>query len=1642
MAGEAPTAEMVKRWGEKRRFINAYGPTETSVCATTHECATTEGGNPPIGRPIANTQIYILDANLEPAPIGVAGEIYIGGAGVARGYLNRPELTAERFVKDPFAKDPEARMYKTGDLGRWRADGAIDFLGRNDFQVKIRGFRIELGEIEARLRAHPSIHDAVVVAREDVPGDKRLAAYYVGGADLDARALRAHVTETLPEYMAPSAFMRLEALPLTPNGKLDRNALPAPEGEAFGARDYEAPVTNMEQMLADIWAEVLKVERVGRRDNFFDLGGHSLLAVQVVSRIRQGLGLEAKLADVFARPVLADCAALLDEAAGASLAPIPSVERTKPIALSFAQQRLWFLAQLEGASEAYHISLNLKLTGELDREALRCALDRIVGRHEGLRTTFETGGGEPFQRIAPADVGFALAYRDVRGRPDGEVELDRLAGEEASAPFDLARGPLIRGLLVQEAADEHTLFITMHHIVGDGWSIAVFMEELKALYSAFLKGQPDPLPGLPVQYAEFAAWERATVANTKLAQEQAAYWKKALAGAPALLEIPADRPRPAQQDYAGDAADLVLDEELTRRLRALSKRHGVTLYVTFLAAWAALLARLSGQEDLVIGSPAANRSRAEFEPLIGFFVNTLPIRVDLSGSVTVSELLARVKTQTLAAQQHQDLPFEQVVEAVQPKRSLAYSPLFQVMLAWQNTPSAAFELPGLRGASIPAPHTTAQFDLVLYLDDIGGSVTGRLEYATSLFERGTIERYLSYWKSLLDAMAADDGLPVGRLPLLPEAERATVLVDWNATEADYPKDTCIHELFEAQAARTPDAVAVVHGDVELTYAELNAKANRLAHYLRGLGVTPDARVAICVERSLDMVVGLLAILKAGGAYVPLDPAYPADRLAFMLKDSAPVALLTRAKVKEALSESLSGMAAIALEADAELWAREPASNPAGGAEPKTLAYVIYTSGSTGVPKGVMVEHGGVMNLLWSMRELLAFEASDRFVLQTTIAFDIAGLELYLPLICGARTILADQKTGLDPALLSETLVRHEATFLQATPSTWGMLMEAGCEGLRGIKAICGGEALPQDLANQLMQQARNLWNVYGPTETTIWSSALAVEAGAIAPGRLSIGRPIANTQIYILDANLEPAPIGVAGEIYIGGAGVARGYLNRPELTAERFVKDPFAKAPEARMYKTGDLGRWRADGAIDFLGRNDFQVKIRGFRIELGEIEARLRAHPSIHDAVVVAREDVPGDKRLAAYYVGGAGLDARALRAHVTETLPEYMAPSAFMRLEALPLTPNGKLDRNALPAPEGEAFGARDYEAPVTNMEQMLADIWAEVLKVERVGRRDNFFDLGGHSLTAVRLLGRIEEEFGRRYDLSLLFKAPTIGDFVKEIGKIQQSESFSPNVIFIQSKGSRAPIFAINTPSMWYKLSRHLGEEQPVIGLQLLNILDDAELSRDSFGDIADKYVELIRQVQSKGPYAIMGWCVGGALAFEAARRLSEAGEEISFVGVVSGQAPGFTRRLGILKAGLVQCSESWHEITRGSSNQQVVVQVAKKFAARLRAALTRTHAEPHPSDSAQNPQLLAEKLRQLAECHKLQPFSGRITVFSPSLEPKSIFHDPTLGWKAFCQKGVDVVDVSGDHDSVFKDPGAIEIASHIILAQKAYALARN
>jgi amino acid adenylation domain-containing protein len=1400
-AGEAVDAATVERWSEGRVFVNAYGPTEVTVCATAARCEA-DGRVPAIGRPLENVRVYVLDAAGGPAPVGVPGELYVGGMGVARGYLGRPGLTAERFVPDPFGGEAGARLYRTGDRARWSARGELEFLGRVDEQVKVRGFRIEPGEIEARLAEHAGVREAVVLVREDAPGEKRLVAYVTGDETAAADVLRAHLSERLPEYMVPVAYVRLDALPLTPNGKVDRRALPAPDGEAFAARGYEAPSGAVEQAVAGIWAELLGTARVGRGDHFFELGGHSLLAVRAVSRVRQALGVEASPDDVFERPVLADFARGLATATPAGSNAIGSVDRAATIPLSFAQQRLWFLEQLGNLGSTYHVPARLRLRGDLDRDALIRALNRIVARHEVLRTTFPAVDGEPVQRLASIEASsFRLVEHDLQASPDADDQLRRLMSEEASAPFDLAHGPLIRGRLVRMAVDDHVLLLTMHHIVSDEWSMGVLYHELGALYAAFARGDADPLPPLPVQYADYAAWHRRSVEGDVL-EAQAAYWTKALAGAPELLELPADRPRPPRQDFAGASLQIELDGALAAALKTLSQRHGTTLFMTLLAGWAAVLSRLSGQDDVVIGTPSANRGRAEVEELIGFFVNTLPVRIDLSDGPRVGELLDRVKGRALEAQRNQDIPFEQVVERLRPVRSLAHSPLFSVMFAWQDKADGDLALPALTVADAGGAGTdTAKFDLLLSLGERDGRIAGRLTYARSLFERETAERYAGYFRRVLQAMAADEGGRMDRVALLAAAEHERVVHAWNQTAADFPRGACLPDLFEAQATRTPDADAVVFGAECLSFAGLNARANRLAHHLRALGVGPDTRVGLCLERGVDAIVGLLAALKAGGAYVPLDPSYPVERLREMLADSAPLVLLTQASLRERVGSL--GVSAVAIDADAGAWAECPAENPArGGLTPEHLAYVIYTSGSTGRPRGVMVRHGSVVNLASALQARIYAEHPSplRVGVNAPLVFD-GSVKQVIQLLAGHALCLVPDAVRRDPAALVAWLRSERVDAVDITPS---LLRLALAEGLGRDDfprfVLVGGEAVDDELRERMSRVPTRFYNVYGPTECTV--DVTAREIGAAGPAS-AIGGPLPNVATYVLDPGLLPVPAGVAGELYVGGAGVARGYLNRPAMTAERFVPDPFGGEAGARLYRTGDRVRWREESAsvrecvsaevdpavmnsrtdalthsrtafLEYLGRLDVQVKVRGFRIELGEIEARLAEHPEVRQAVVLAREDAPGETRLVAYVVGDAP-DAQALRAHLSERLPEYMIPAAYVPLEAFPVTTNGKVDRKALPAPEGDALATRAYEAPVGETEQAVAAIWAELLGAERIGRGGHFFELGGHSLLAVRVASRVRQALGVEAAPGDVFERPVLADFARGLETATRAEA---------------------------------------------------------------------------------------------------------------------------------------------------------------------------------------------------------------------------------------------------------------------------
>ncbi|HEX6042688.1 non-ribosomal peptide synthase/polyketide synthase, partial [Longimicrobium sp.] len=1377
--GEALEPAALRPWFDRHgdrapRLVNMYGITETTVHVTVRPLtrADAESTRSPVGVPIPDLRVVLLDEHGQLVPRGVAGEICVGGAGVARGYLNRPELTAERFIRDPFGTDAGARLYRSGDLGRLGSGGELEYLGRKDQQVKIRGFRIELGEIEAALLDHPAVAEAAVVVREDAPGDRRIVAYVVardGHASPSAAGLREALKGRLAEYMVPSAFVSMGALPLTANGKLDRAALPVPQTSA-DAEAYVAPATTTEDVLAGFYADVLRAETVGVEDDFFALGGHSLLATQLVSRVREAFGVEVPLRVLFEAPTVAGLAARVDALArehrGALAPPLVPVPRDGRLPLSFAQQRLWFIDQLEPGRAAYNLPFALRLRGTLDVAALERSIAGIVHRHEALRTRFATLDGAPVQVIDPfVPVELTRVSLEHVAGSEREERMRALLEADAVAPFDLARGPLLRSTLVRMADGDHVLLFTLHHIVSDGWSTGVLVREVSELYGAYTEGRAPRLPELPVQYADFAAWQRAWLRGDVL-DAQLAYWRGQLAGAPPLLELPVDRPRPPTASDHGLRVPFTLDAGTTDALLALSRREGATLFMTLLAAWQLLLARYSGQDDVSVGSPIAGRTRLETEGLIGFFVNTLVLRTHLSGAPTFRQLLGRVRTATLGAYQHQDIPFEKLVEELAPERSLSHTPLFQVLFSLQNNAQETLRLGDLDAEPLAGAAESVKFDLTLRLTETGAGLSGALAYRAELFEAETVARMLEHFRALLEGIAADADQCITDIPLLAESERRQLLEGWNATDADPPADALVHRLFEAHAARNPHALAVAGEDARLTANELNARANRIAHRLRGMGVGPDTVVALCLERGTDSIAALLGILKSGGAYLALDPTLPAERLRYMLADSRAAALVTRGGLVDALPAD--GLAVVDVE-DASL-ATERADDPDAGVRPEHLAYTLYTSGSTGRPKGVAVEHRQLAAYLFGLRDRLGLEAGANYATVSTLSADLGHTVVFSALAWGGCLHVIGEARIFSGAALADYFDANPVDCLKITPSHLAAL-QGGVDDPRRLMPrrwlVLGGEASGLAWADELVRSAPEgcaVFNHYGPTETTVGALTYRVTDARpeTASSTLVLGGPLPNARAYVVDAALRPVPVGVPGELLIGGAGVARGYLHRPALTAERFIPDPFGAG---RVYRTGDRVRRLADGTVEFLGRMDGQVKLRGFRVETGEVEAVLRRQAGVGDCAVVVREDAPGDRRLVAYVVGEAAADA--LRAALRQTLPEHMVPSAFVPMGALPLTANGKLDRRAFPAPEQEAPKER-YVAPRSEIEATLAAAWAEVLGVERVGRDDGFFDLGGHSLLLVRLQASLRERLGREIPILDLFRFPTVAALAGHLG----------------------------------------------------------------------------------------------------------------------------------------------------------------------------------------------------------------------------------------------------------------------------------
>ncbi|MGC5264983.1 amino acid adenylation domain-containing protein [Streptomyces cyaneofuscatus] len=1505
--------------------VNLYGPTETTVDA--YYWLPGASADRPEGRPVRGSRVYVLDSSLRPVPAGVTGELYVAGPCLALGYLGRPDLTSERFVADPFGAlhgTPGGRMYRTGDLVRRRKDHTLEFLGRSDDQVKIRGFRIELGEIQARLATHPQVAAAAVIARETGHG-KRLLAYAVAekvGTAPTPNALRDHLAAALPEHMVPATVTLLDALPRTANDKLDHRALPDPEplAPAIGAEvvGESGPHT---EIVRGLYADVLGIaEPPAAEAGFLDLGGHSLLAARLAAGVREHFGVPFSIADVFRHSTAAAIAAQVRTRSGAATASVPlsPLPRTGPLPLSPAQQRLWFLHRLEGPSPTYNIPLVLSVNGPLDRDAIQLALHDLVDRHETLRTVYPPtdnapgadGDGAPHQVILPPGH---QAARPVLRLAEPGSDLT----EAVRHCFDLAAEPPLRTVLFSDSPAHHTLLLLLHHIAGDGASTTPLARDLATAYTARLAGRAPEFTPLTGQYVDHAARLKQLLGTpadpTPLAEAQLAHWREALAGLPDQLELPTDRPRPPVATSAGDTVPFALDAATHEALRRLARAHGATVFMTVQAGLAALLTRHGCGTDIPIGTPVAGRDDDSTAGLVGFFTNTVVLRTDTSGDPGFGALLDRVRATTLAAYEHDALPFDHLVEALNPPRSLARHPLFQVMLAWQSIADgpAAFG-PDATARLAAVPSGTAKFDLTLNAGELAdGGIAGFLEFRTDLFDRTTAQALADRLARLLTAAATQPETPVGLLPVLGEDEVHRALVGANGVPADRPVPLTLAEVYEVAARRHPDRVAVSCAGETLTYAELSSRAQSLARLLAARDIGPGSIVALALPRSLDLVAGLLAVSLSGAAYLPMDPDYPADRLAYMLEDARPAALITDAATADRLPAHELPLITV----------DEAAGFPDGPLSqadrtrplsPQDPAYVIYTSGSTGRPKGVVVTQHNVTRLMTATEHWFAFGPEDVWTLFHSYAFDFSVWELWGALLYGGRVVVVPHLTSRDPQAFLRLLADEQVTVLNQTPSAFYQLAAADREApghnlaLRYV--VFGGEALElgrlADWYTRHQENAPTLVNMYGITETTVHVSYLALDRETAASAVSStIGVNIPDLRVYVLDDRLQPVPPGVTGEMYVAGQGVALGYLGRPDLTAGRFVADPFAHLfgeSGTRMYRSGDLARRRTDGALEYFGRGDQQVKIRGFRIELGEIEAVLAAHPEVADVAVVVREDVPGDKRLVGYVVPAPGTDPvpAELREHAAAVLPVHMVPSAVVVLERLPLTGNGKLDRKALPAPGVPVSGGG--RAPRTVREEQLCSIFAEVLGLPSAGVEDNFFDLGGHSLLAVRLAGRIKSAFGIEVSIGTVFQAPTPAALDSALDVSREEDPLDVLLPLRPARpGDRSPVHCVHPAGglswCYAGLIRHLPADVPIYGLQAQGV---GEATADeplptTLEELAAHYASRIREVQPEGPYRLLGWSTGGIIAHAIAAVLQEAGHEVELLAILDAYpAEGF------------------------------------------------------------------------------------------------------------------------------------------------------
>ncbi|WP_081481590.1 non-ribosomal peptide synthetase [Paenibacillus elgii] len=1462
-AGSPTTVELVQKWKDHVSYFNNYGPTEDSICSTVwpYSSDTMNEKTIPIGRPIPNHRVYIVDPAGSLLPVGVTGELCMGGEGLARGYLNRPELTEEKFVANPFA--PGERMYRTGDLARWLPDGNIEYIGRKDEQVKIRGYRIEIGEVESQILKVASVQEAIVVAREDEAGQKQLCAYFVAERELTVSELRAALSGELPGYMVPACFVQLERMPLTPNGKIDRKALPAPEGIVNTGVEYVAPRNAVEAKLARIWKRVLGVRNIGVKDNFFELGGHSLRATTLVGNIHKEMNIQVPLREVFEHPTIEQMAGKIAELEHLAYASIPVIEPSDDYPVSSAQKRMYILSQLEGGETSYNMPGVMTIEGTLDRVKFEEAFHKLILRHETLRTSFDIRNGEPVQ----------LIHRDV----DFKVEYERCSEAEAQAyiraffrQFDLKRAPLLRVGLIEVNHSRHILLFEMHHIVSDGVSMGNLMKELVRFYRG------EELPALRIQYKDYSAWQRAGISSEWMRQQEA-YWLDTFKEDLPVLDIPTDYARPATRSFSGDMLEFRIDRQRSEELRKLAAQTGSTLYMVLLAVYTVFLSKYSGQEDIIVGTPIAGRRHAELEPIIGMFVNTLAIRSHPAKEKPFLAYLEEVRDIALKAFENQDYPFEELVDRLDVQRDTSRNPLFNAMFVLQNMDLGSLDLDGLQMKPYPGRHSVAKFDLTLNAAEEGDQIVCNLEYADRLFKKETIERMAKHFIQLIDAMLENPKAELKSIETITAQEKTQILTLFNDTTVDYPKEKTIHRLFEEQAARLSEQVAVVSGDERITYGDLNKKANQLARRLRADGVQADEPVGLIVERSIDMVIGMLGILKAGGAYVPMDSTFPMERIRYMVEDSAAKLVV----VHEESPEYGSLSARLVALNDPNL-RKEDSFNLVEVSGPNDMAYVIYTSGTTGKPKGVMVEHRNVTRLVKNTNYVELNEQTR--ILQTgAVVFDASTFEIWGALLNGGQLCLTTSDNILDGRRLKQVIQQYGINTMWLTSPLFNQLSQQDNQLFAGLQTLLvGGDELSVPHINHVLRNNPSLTivNGYGPTENTTFSTTHAVVGEQTHT--VSIGRPIHNSTAYVVDEENRLQPIGVWGELIVGGDGVARGYRNKPELTKLSFIESPFREGE--RCYRTGDLARWREDGTLEYKGRADQQVKIRGYRIELAEVEAELLKLTGVREATVIVRTDEAGQKYLCAYFASDAPQTVTGLRDLMSQVLPGYMVPSYFVQMEKLPLTVNGKIDRSALPEPEGEMKSGVEYVSARTPMERQLANIWRDVLGVEPIGVKDNFFEIGGHSLKVLQLIQKINMETGIDMPFRVVFENSSLEQMADTLQNLSfnKLEQGDDHKIIKLNENGLLNVFCF-PPLVGYGISfsqmaKQLEGHCIVYALEFIEDYADRETMLDS-------YIDSVLSIQEKSPYVFLGYSLGGSLAFEVAKAMEKRGYEVSDIVMV-------------------------------------------------------------------------------------------------------------------------------------------------------------